>query len=200
LSRRLWDLDWREQLPWCFDEIKVEHAEFDDALAFMQTHYPNIFEAESRASRFLHDPMTPAKLRFCREMDVFVFCDAANTVGIVMAHPADWSTYYVRSAAFLPSYRGRHLQTRWFEAIDAPLRAAGVERLEAECAPSNAVSVSKLNKLGFVVTATSNTERFGALVRFTKFLQEDAEATFLRQFCAVSMQTMKAAPEERRTR
>jgi hypothetical protein len=200
LSRRLWDLDWGKHLPWHFDEITVEHADFDGAVPFMKAHYGTIFEAESKASRFLHDPMTDAKLRYCREMDVFLFRDAGATVGVVLSHPTDWSSYYVRSAAFLPAYRGRNLQSRWFEASYAPLRAVGVERIEAECAPSNAVTVCILNKLGFAVTATSNTERFGALVRFTKFLQEEAETTFLRQFCAVSMQRLKALPEERRTR
>jgi ribosomal protein S18 acetylase RimI-like enzyme len=198
LSWRLWDLDWRRHLPWHYEGIAVEHASFDDALPFMEANYGTIFEAEAMASRFLASPMTPAKTRFCREMDVFLFRDAGTTVGVLMSHPTDWSTYYLRSAAVLPAYRARNLMSRCIEATWEPLAAAGVERVEAETAASNAVVVRLLMGLGFAITSIANSERFGAMVRLTKFLQEDAEATFLRQFCAVSMQRIKPPREEGR--
>jgi hypothetical protein len=198
LSRRLWDLDWGSHLPWHFDAISVVQASFDDALPFIREHYTSIFEWESRAARFLADPITEAKARFYRESDVFLFQDAGATVGVLLSNPSDWSTYYMRSAAFLADYRGKNLLSRCVEATYEPLRAVGVERVEVDCAASNAVVVSMLAGLGFAVTSTVNSERFGALVRFTKFLREDAETTFLHQFCAVSMQRVKKPREERR--
>jgi hypothetical protein len=186
-------------LPWRYEDIAVEHGSFDDALPFIQAHYAAIFEMEGKTPRFLADPMTQAKERFCREMDVFLFREAATTVGVLMAHPCDWSTYYMRTAGFLPAYRGKNLLSRCVEATYEPLRAVGVERVEVECSAANAVVVRMLAGLGFVITSTTNSERFGAMVRFTKFLREDAEAVFLRQFCAVGMQRVKAPREERRT-
>jgi ribosomal protein S18 acetylase RimI-like enzyme len=198
LSRRLWELDWSRYLPWRFEGIDVVHSSFDGALPFVQAHYAAIFEAESRASRFLADPMTEPKKRFCREMDVFLFQEGGATVGVLMSHPLDWSTYYMRSAAFVPEFRGKNLLSRCVEATYEPLRAAGVERVEVECAASNAVVIRMLAGLGFAISSTANSERFGAVVRFTKFLREEAETAFLRQFCAVSMQRVRAPLEERR--
>src|SRR5690349_2312393 len=107
LSKRLWDLDWSTQLPWRLDDVDVVHASFDDALSFIGAHFAAIFESDARAARFLTDPMTEAKARFGREMDVFLFRAGGEVVGVLMAHPSDWSTYYMRSAAFLPAFRGK---------------------------------------------------------------------------------------------
>ncbi len=188
LSQRLWDLDWAPHTPWRFGDVEVESAPFDDALPFMRAHYAAIFEATSREARFLTDPMTAAKERFCREMDAFLFKQAGTTVGVLMAHPSDWSTYYMRSAAFLPEFRGQGLLSRCVEATFEPLRAAGCERVEVECSAANGVVVHMLSGLGFAVTAMQSSERHGSMIRFTKFLREDAEATFVRQFCAMSLQ------------
>src|SRR5262245_10721779 len=101
LSRRLWDIDWAERLPWTLaDGSSVERGSFEDALPFMAENYAGIFGDEPE--RFLVEGMTDAKRRFWREMDVFVLrCDGV-TAGICAGHPSDWSTYYVRTFALLP--------------------------------------------------------------------------------------------------
>jgi ribosomal protein S18 acetylase RimI-like enzyme len=185
-SRRLWGLDWRRTTPWTFDDIRVESAVFDEALPFMREHYASIFGSQPNECRFLASPMTPAKRRFCDESDVFLFRDAGRTIGLMMANPADWSTYYMRSVAVLPEYRDRRLLTRFMTASYAPLREAGVERIEGECSPANAPMMRMLVGQGFLVTSTANSERWGATVRFTKFLSEEAESVFLRQFNSVT--------------
>src|SRR5688572_8854292 len=119
LSQRLWDLDWSRILPWQVDdEVTIEHATFDDASPFIHAHYAAIFGSSD--GRFVAEPMTPAKRRFCSEMDFFVFRSKlreleqpgeGGIVGVFSAHPTDWSTYYMRSAAYLRKYRGRHYNT-----------------------------------------------------------------------------------------
>ena len=151
----------------------------------MREHYASIFGGRG-SDRFLASPMTEAKLRFCRESDVFLFRVGSRTVGLLLANPADWSTYYMRSVAILSDFRERRLLTRFMERSYEPLRKAGVERIEGECSPANTPMMRMLVGQGFLVTSTANSERWGATVRFTKFLSEEAGAVFHRQYCYLS--------------
>ena len=116
-SRRLLGLDWSATLPWTFDDITVDLGTFEaDAMPFMATHYGEIFGmSDPSTARFLVEPMTPSKLRFGAEMDVFVFRDAGTPIGLIVAHPTDWSTYYVRTAALLRDYRRKMVDEGWTE-------------------------------------------------------------------------------------
>lgn len=185
LSRRIWDLDWASHLPWTFDDIVVEAGSFrDDAAPFIAEHYAAIFGSQE-PSRFYVEATTAAKRHFGDEMDVLCFRDAKKPVGILLGHPVDWSTYYFRSVALLPEVRDRGLLGRALSRAHDTLRSCGVDRAEGECSPSNAPMMRALAKLGYLVTATVNSERWGAMVRFTKHLHPEAEEVFLRQFCAV---------------
>lgn len=195
-SRRLWGLCWDTVLPWSIDDVSVEVGTFADALPFIRDHYARIFGEGSAPGRFLSDPMTGAKRRFGDEMDVLAFRHEDSTVGLLMAHPLDWSTYYMRSVALLPEYRDRRLLTRLVERTFSPLREVGVERIEGDCAPTNGAMMRMLVGLGFLVTSTANSERWGAHVRFTKYLRDDAEDVFARQFCGVRTRRAKVPTDE----
>jgi ribosomal protein S18 acetylase RimI-like enzyme len=186
LSSRLWDIKWRRILPWTFEDVSVEAVAFDDAIPFMEKHYGRIFSSPGGESRFLGDPLTETKRRFGAEMDVFQFRAPEGVIGLIMGHPTDWSTYYFRSAAFLPEFRDRRLASRLLERLYAPLREVGVERIDAECSPANMPMTRLFLAQGFMMTATGNSERWGYMGRFTKFLREEGETVFLRQYCAAS--------------
>jgi len=191
LSKKLWDLDWSRILPWTFEEVTVEAGTFEEALPFIAENYARIFGTEDGQARFLVEPMTPAKRRFGLEMDVFLFRVEGKTIGVVMAHPSDWSTYYLRSAAYLPEYRGRHLVQGFAEGICEPLRSAGVVRIESDVTPTNEPMMRAHLKQGFVVSSMTSSERWGMVVRLTKFLQDEAEAVFVRQFCGMAVKSRK---------
>src|SRR6516165_8660964 len=157
LSQRWWGLDWRDVLPFHFEDGRAEFATTADVLPFMREHYPAIFGAKDVESRFLESPMTEAKRRFFAEMDCFLFRVDGEVAGVFMAHPWDWNSYYVRSTALLPQYRGRRLLGR----LEEPLRAAGVERIETEVSPANAPMVRTVGEQGFIVTGQTATERWG---------------------------------------
>jgi hypothetical protein len=193
LSSRLWDLKWKRVLPWRFEEVAVEPSSFDDALPFVQQHYARIFGAQGSEARFLKDPLTETKRRFGCEMDVFQLRAPEGVIGVVMGHPTDWTTYYMRTVAILPEYRDRRLLTRFMERSYEPLRAVGVERIEGECSPANLPMMRMLIGQGFMMTSTSNSERWGYVARFTKFLREEAEVTFNRQFCVVQPPVSRGA-------
>jgi|GEM_PF-809804 len=179
LSRQLWDLSWDRHLPWTFDDVTVEAAPFDDALPFIQAHYPRIFAGQQR---FLHEEMSPMKRRFSARMDTFLFRAGDATVGVLLAHPSDWTTYYARSVAVLPAHRGKQLLVRTMRRWYEHLASAGVERVECDCSATNLAQLRRMAQEGFVTTGTLSTERWGLLVRLTKFLRPEAAAVFARQF------------------
>jgi ribosomal protein S18 acetylase RimI-like enzyme len=202
MSTRLWRLDWQGLLPWTLEvgdaaraggaDVTVEMGTTDEAVAFVAEHHPRLFGAAGGEQRFLASPMTDAKRRFCDEMDVLVMRarDASGTgrrvVGLFMSHPSDWSTYYIRTVAILPEYQGRGYYARFTANLYEPLRRAGVERVETEISVANTRLLRMFAGQGYVVTATSSTERWGAVVRLTKFLAADAEKVFLQQYTNLS--------------
>lgn len=193
MSKRILGLAWDDVLPLSVSGLMVRAGSFErDGLPFVRASYEALFGGASEAGRFLSDPETDAKRRFAAEMDTLCLCDGPRTVGLLIGHPLDWSTYYWRSVALLPEHRARGVLAQIMERTYAPLAAAGVERVEGECSPTNAPMMRTLVKLGFVVTATTNSERWGATVRFTKFLCDEAEEVFGRQFCRVRARGVQA--------
>jgi hypothetical protein len=186
-SRSIWNIDWSDHLPRVItsDGIAVEWTTFESILPFVNEHLANIFEETFNGSPFLKRPISPSKARYYRECaDVFQFRDGARVVGILVCTPIDWSTYYLRLAATIPEYHGRNLPQRFFPQLFDILKKAGVERVEAETSPSNLAVIHSMTRMRFNVTGTISSERWGVLVRLTKFLDAECEDVFLRQFCA----------------
>jgi RimJ/RimL family protein N-acetyltransferase len=195
LSQRWWGLDWRDVLPFHFDDARAEFATMADVLPFVSEHYPAIFGAKDIESRFLESPMTEAKRRFFAEMDCFLFRVEGHVAGVFMAHPWDWNSYYLRSTGILPQYRERHLMTHFFDRLDEPLRSVGVERIEAEVSPANTPIIRVLAGNGYIVTGQVASERWGLLLRYTKFLSQGANAVFRRQYTATQIATRRGSKQ-----
>jgi ribosomal protein S18 acetylase RimI-like enzyme len=185
LSERLWGLDWSRVLPWAFDGVAVEHATYEQALPFITEHYPSIFATRDYSARFVVEPMTPAKRRFGAEMDVFLVRADGHTGGVFMGHPSDWSTYYIRSTGLLPEFQRRGVGARLADRVCEQVAAAGASRVEVDVVPTNTPILRLLQGRGFLVTSTSTSERWGLVLRLTKFLEPIAESVFVRQFCPI---------------
>jgi len=183
-TKHLWCVDWRETFPRTVDDLVLDVGTFSaDAQPFIEAHYGSAF-GEGAGAAFLAEPMTPAKQRYCEDMDVFVYRHQGRSVGIFMGHPLDWSTYYFRSAVVLPDYRGLHLVHVVQTVVGDRLRAAGVARMECEVSVANAKMLRVQTAGGWIITSMLDSERWGAMVRMTRFLSEDAERVFRRQFGA----------------
>ncbi len=185
LAKMLWNIDWAECLPVTISEdVHVEYGSFTTASAFIAQHYAEIFEQVPGASVFTGGQSSTARARYYRSVaDFFQFMHGADVVGILVCTPLDWSTYYLRSGAILPAYQNSKLMQRFVPLVFATLAGAGVERIETDTSPSNLRMMQLLTHLGFNVSGTVLTERWGAHVKFTKFLDEESERVFLDQFC-----------------
>lgn len=184
-SELLWNLRWCRVLPHGLGNgLVVEASDFERAKPFIAEHYAKIFEETDPASPFSNARLTPAKSRYYERADFLEFKDSGRTVGLLVGAPHDWSTYYVRSSALLPEYQGSAIIQRFFtRVVFGFLRSHGVERVEIDVSPSNLAMVHILTRMRFNATGTALTERWGANLRFTKYLEPENERTFLRQFC-----------------
>jgi ribosomal protein S18 acetylase RimI-like enzyme len=115
--------------------------------------------------------------------DLIALVHAGKTVGIMVGAPEDWSSYYVRVFALLPEYQRPGLTRRFVrECLFEPLARHGVERVVADTNPSNIAMTRLLGELEFFVTGNQLTDRWGALIRYTKFLDPACEQQFRRRF------------------
>jgi hypothetical protein len=186
LSETMWNLDWSAHLPAAVtrDGVVVQRGAFDGMMPFIIDNFATMFEEDPTNSPFAQSSASEAKAHYYRRCaDFFEFKDGVNTVGVLICTPVDWSTYYIRLCAFLPSYQGRQLLQRFFPDFFGILKAAGVERVETDTSPSNLAVMHIMNRFRFNATGTILSERWGALVRFTKFLDDQSEQVFLRQYC-----------------
>jgi ribosomal protein S18 acetylase RimI-like enzyme len=184
LSETLWGIDWSGLVPRdVVAGVTVHRATYDTALPFIRDHYPAIFQ-ERDGGPFSSVRMHQRKEAYYRLAgDFFTFCDSHRIVGLLLCTPVDWSTYYVRSAAVLPELSGKKLVQRFLPPLFELLARAGVERVEADTSPSNMATLHLLTRLRFNPTGTTLSDRWGALVHFTRFLEPTSERTFLDQYC-----------------
>lgn len=201
LTEQIFGFSWAEETPWRVGAVTVRAVAFAAALPFMEAHYPAIFARDDASYAWLRDPMTPAKRRFCERLDAFQLCVDDRTVGLLLGQPWDWSSYYIRSVAVLPDFQGRGAMGGTVAALGEALRRRGVERAEVDVSAANRRSSGMFERNGFVPMGMANSERWGALVRYAKFLSDEAEDTFLRQFCGpqFTRRPRVAAVQERRT-
>lgn len=158
-------------------------SSYDAVLPFVHAHYAAIFH-EDGTSPFSTSRVNDQKARYYRKAgDFFEIREGERTVGLVVGTPVDWSTYYIRSAAVLPEFQARQLGSRVLRIMFPHLAAAGVERVEADTSPSNFAVIQLLTRLKFNVTGSVLSDRWGAQVKLTRFLDERAENVFLRQYC-----------------
>jgi len=120
-----------------------------------------------------------------------------ETVGVFLGAPEDWSSYYVRMFAVLPEYQRPGLIRRFIrECVFEPLTRCGVERVVAETSPANIAMSHLFTELRFNVTGHVLSDRWGPLVRYTKFLAPACEAEFLRKFGGAAPRRPEASDKE----
>jgi ribosomal protein S18 acetylase RimI-like enzyme len=185
------------------DGVTVHESSFDESLPFVRANYGKIF-CEDAESPFAGTRLSDAKARYYRVAgDFFEFKAAGETVALLVGTPVDWSTYYIRSAAALPEFQGKKVVQRFFPALFELLREGGVERVEADTSPSNMATLHLLTRLRFNPTGTVLSDRSGALVHFTRFLNRESEEVFVRNLCTgipyqLRERTRRAAAREGR--
>ena len=200
LSQEIFGLDWSRILPFRVESadawiLAADHAE---VTAFLSEHARTLLGPGGSGSVLGFDSGS-RKGAYCdRVADAFKIVRDGSTIGVLVAEPSDWSSYYVRYMSVLPDQRGRGLVNGFFELFMETLARHGIDRLEADVAASHLAQLRRLIGLGFYVMGNTHSERFGALVRMVRFLDARCERAFLDRFCAgVRTETVRSPTRNR---
>jgi hypothetical protein len=185
LSDTFWRLDLTRGLPreLSKDGIVCTAGEFKRVRNFLKRVFPTLTEEGLAAA-----PLDP-RLLHTKQWYLGQACDLlelrkdGETVGVMIGAPEDWSTYYLRIYAIAPEYQRPILTRRFaYECLLNRLAEHGVQRIVTDTSPTNLAAARRLCELQFHVTGQQLSERYGPLIRYTKFLDPDAEAAFISRF------------------
>ncbi|HKU37805.1 MAG TPA: GNAT family N-acetyltransferase [Polyangiales bacterium] len=186
LSQRFWGLDFSNGLPRTLsnDGVHGARGELSRVREFLEREFPTFTEEELGAQ--LDPRMADAKRAYLlKACDLIEMRHEDRTVGVIVGAPEDWSSYYVRIFAVSKDYQRRGLVRRFArESLFQPLIEHRVERVIADTSPVNLAMTNGFTEMRFYATGHQLTERWGALVRYTKFLDPEREAAFYRRFAA----------------
>lgn len=184
LTEKVFNLRWSDHFPLKFENgWTVERSSFEECASFTSLHYDELFLGD-QDSPFLWGDSTEARRRYYREAgDFFAFRDQNEIFGVFAGTLHDWSTYYLRHTLLLTEYQGHGFYQKFFNHIVGILDSKGVPRLEGEISPLNQKHLHIFMKAGFVVSGLNLTERWGSMLRLTRFLDSQRMDVFSKQFC-----------------
>jgi ribosomal protein S18 acetylase RimI-like enzyme len=181
---QMWGFDLCAELPKKLsnDAILAVPGDFNRIGKFLEENYGLFSEEQQGAAPSA--AIQKSKLAYLsNSCDLIELRHNGETVGVLIGAPEDWSSYYVRMFAVRPEYQRPSLIRRFVrECVFEPLIRGGVERVVAETSPANIAMSHLFTELRFRVTGNLLSDRWGPLVRYTKFLAPACEAEFLRKF------------------
>jgi hypothetical protein len=184
LSDEFWNLDLARGLPRVIsrDGVSIAAGEITRIRQFLKTVFPSLTE-EGLGAAPLEPSVAETKRWYLGERsDLLELRKEDETIGVMIGAPEDWSTYYLRIYAVSPAHQRPTVTRRFAECVLKKLAACGVQRVVTDTSPANTSAALRLSELRFHVTGQQLSERYGPLIRYTKFLDPAAEAAFLSRF------------------
>jgi hypothetical protein len=187
LSATLWGLDLNARLPLVISRegLVAVPGTLARVAEFVSTEFSSLVEESA--------PVTSACTAQAKRWflgtasDLIELQHEGRTVGVLIGAPEDWASYYIRVFAVLQRYRRPPLLRRFVrECLYEPLRAHGVERVVADTSPANIGMARTFSEQHFHVTGHHLSDRWGPLVRYTKFLDAGSEAAFQKRFVGIA--------------
>ena len=162
--------------------VTMDHGDFSTTFRFIEKHHDRIFDSV-HSDHFFQEPMTDKKEAFLRDRtDHFLFQKDGAVMGVVMGNPIDWCSYYVRYCAFEEQFQKLGIVQHSFPVLIDYISSMGFQQIEIDVSPSNHPQIQVMNRTGFVITGQFNSEKWGSLLRFTKYIDTQRQKTFLRIF------------------
>jgi len=184
LSMQFWGCDLSQRLPRTLTEGGTQAVSGDITRigGFLMQQFAWLAEDARHAAP--SDWLSLAKRRYLASAcDLIELRHDGETVGAIVGAPEDWATYYVRFFALAPEFQKPALTRRFArECLFEPLAACGVPRICAETSPANRAMARLFSELSFLATGQQLSDRWGPLVRYTKFLDPACESVFLQRF------------------
>jgi GNAT superfamily N-acetyltransferase len=189
MSSIVFGIHWDAYFPFNFESqgCTAEYVSPGEGLTFLQKNYAEIHNSheDETVRPFFKEDFTEAKLRYYEELgDFFLVKECGEPVGLIVGSLTDWSSYNFRSSSFLRRFQGSGVHTKLLSSVIQILKVHGVARAEADASPSNFATLQVLMRSRFNITGLNLTERWGALIHLTQYLQEAPEIHFLDSFCS----------------
>jgi hypothetical protein len=185
-SARMWGFALRDVLPHKLsaDGVVAVPGELQRIGRFLGEQFA-MFTEESQGSTPNHT-VSARKLEYLRDAcDLIELRHADETVGVFVGAPEDWSSYYVRMFAVRRDFQRPSVIRRFVrECLFTPLAEHAVERISAETSPANIAMSHLFTELHFHATGHHLSDRWGPMIRYTRFLSAACEEQFLRKFGA----------------
>lgn len=182
----MWGFALRDVLPHKLsdDGVVAVAGEFPRIARFLSEQFA-MFTEESQGST-PNLTVSKRKLEYLREAcDLVELRHGDETVGVFVGAPEDWSSYYVRMFAVRRDFQRPSVIRRFVrDCLFTPLAEHAVERISAETSPANIAMSRLFTELHFHVTGHHLSDRWGPMVRYTRFLSPACEEQFLRKFGA----------------
>ena len=185
LSKEFYGISWEDYFPRNLAPgSSVELSNFEEFSEFLKKHEARSLDEKTRVAYY----------RIAG--DYFAFRHEGVLAGVFVGTPVDWSTYYLRYALILPEFRLKGLWQGFLTHFLSVLKKYGIERVEGDVSPSNLGQIHTFNKMQFNITGMQVTERWGTVLKFTKYLSGASESQFLDRFCE-GVQPQRINPERR---
>jgi hypothetical protein len=187
-SETLWGLNLNSGLPHVLsnDGVLAIAGELTRVSSFLAQEFPG-FGEESLGALPSATVATAKRCYLQTACDVIEIRHGDRTVGVLVGGPEDWSTYYIRIFAVIQAYQRPSLIRRFArDCVFGPMSQHHVERVVAESSPANLAMARTFTELHFHVTGHQLSDRWGPLVRYTRFLDPACEAAFLKRFAGIA--------------
>lgn len=184
-SSRIYGIDWSKYFPLKIaDDEEIRMVDYTTAMNFVKENHAEIFELEQWGNPFFKEELTAAKQCYYEEVaDCFLFYKGDLCYGLHIGNPIDWASYYIRYSALKKEFRNQGRSQAFTNYLINTLRENSIARIEIDIAPSNLPNIHIHNKLQFNINGITLSERWGALLHFTKILNPAGEKVFLDRFC-----------------
>ncbi len=169
--------------------FSVEIATREVTRAFMDDHFQDVFGVSPTQMGY-HPPIERAdKIRALNKNyqllhhEHFLFKDEnGRPVGWFTGEAEDTITFYNRNAGVLPEVRNQAIATEFLGHFIDYLRELGYERVTSQHKVTNKKVLLALLKRDFIITSLEATERWGIMVKLTRFLHEDRLQAFIEKY------------------
>ena len=181
LTLAYWGLELGANLPCQLraDAVIATRGELVRVAEFIRDEFPSLVE-DGLCTVFGARIQQAKHHHLSARCDLFEMRHHERTVAVIIGEPDDWSSYYIRALAVAHSYQHPALVRRFIhECLDELLTSQRVERVLADTSPANIAMATLLTEFRFHVTGHQLSERWGPLIRFTRFLDPDRESAFL---------------------
>lgn len=179
------DIPWHEYLPITLKNgYEIHSGSFEEVKMFAQSHFQQIYSPIDPKTQYRWGEDHPNKKSFYENFaEIFLFKKGAEIIGFHVINLTDWSTVYHRNVSISKKHQNKQLWQLWFACLIEILKAHQIHRVECDVSPGNTKKVHVLNKMGFRVTGFNTSERWGAVMKFTKFLNSEYENLFQKNLC-----------------